>query len=187
MSHDRSVAIGVVRRGGRRGAGLIALLTIVLTTAVILDAGSASAGSDTKVEGRVLDTSTSVTPEPCPDLIATVTGNPRSGPPTSEQVIGCLARTELAGSRPPVPGAPCAGVHVSEHTVVLVRDGRGHVLARSPLGTGRLSADGMHCTFSFSVRVPTASTYSFSVPDAGAVSATYAVLRRSHWRIGLTT
>jgi hypothetical protein len=70
---------------------------------------------------------------------------------------------------------------------VLVRDGRGHLLARSPLGTGRLSADGMHCTFSFSVRVPTASTYSFSLPDGGAVSATSAVLRRLHWRIGLTT
>jgi hypothetical protein len=187
MSHDRSVATGVVRRGGRRCTCLVALLTVVIPTAVVLDAGTASAGNDTKVEGRVLDTSTSVTPEPCPDLIATVTGNPRSGPPTSEQVVGCLARAELAGSRPPVPGAPCAGVHVSEHTSVLVRDGRGHVLARSPLGKGRLSADGMHCTFSFSVRVATASTYSFSVPDAGAVSATYAVLRQSHWRIGLTT
>jgi hypothetical protein len=187
MSHDRSVAIRLVRRGGRRCAGLVALLTVVMTAAVILDAGTASAGSDTKVEGRVLDTSTSVTPEPCPDLIATVTGNPRSGPPTSEQVVGCLARTEVAGSRPPAPGAPCAGVRVSEHTFVLVRDGRGHVLARSPLGKGHRSADGMHCTFSFSVRVPTASTYSFSLPDGGAVSATYAVLRRAHWRIGLTT
>jgi hypothetical protein len=183
MSHDRSVAIG----RGRRGATLAALLTVVITTAVILDAGPASAESVTKVEGRVLDTSTSVTPEPCPDLIATVTGNPRSGPPTTEQVVGCLARAELAGSRPPVSDAPCAGVHVSEHTSVLVRDGRGHVLARSSLGKGRRSADGIHCTFSFSVRVPTASTYSFSVADAGAVSATYAVLRRAHWRIGLTT
>jgi len=115
-----------------------------------------------------------------------VTGTPRSGPPTSEQVVGCLARAELVGSRPPVAGAPCAGVHVSADTSVLVRDGRGRVLARSPLGTGRLSADGMHCTFSFSVRVPTASTYSFSLPDGGAVSATSAVLRRLHWRIGLT-
>jgi len=187
MSQDRSVAIGVVRRGGRRCAGLIALLTVVIPTTVVLGVGSASAGSDTKVEGRVLDTATSMTPEPCPDLIATVTGNPRSGPPTSEQVVGCLARAELVGSRPPVPGAPCAGVHVSARTSVLVRDGRGHVLARSPLGTGRLSADGMHCAFSFSFRVPTASTYSFSLPDGGAVSATSAVLRRLHWRIGLTT
>jgi hypothetical protein len=187
MSQDTSVAIGVVRRGGRRCARLAVLVTVVISTAVILDVGAASAGSDTRVDGRVLDTSASPAPDPCSDLIAAVTGNPSSGPPTSEQVVGCSARAEHEDARPPVPGAPCAGDHVSEHSFVVVRDGDGRVLAHSPLGTGRRSADGLHCMFSFSVRVPTAHAYSFSIPGAGAVSATYAVLHRSHWRIGLAT
>ena len=188
MSDEPSVATGVVRRGAHRRARVLTLvtLTVVISSVVILSAGAASAGSENKVEGRVLDASASVTPDPCPDLVATVTGNPRSGPPTSEQVVGCLARAEVEGSRPPVAGAPCAGVHVSQHTSVLVRDGRGQVLAHSPLGKGHRSADGTHCVFAFSVRVPTASTYSFSISDTRAVSATYAVLRQSHWRIGLT-
>jgi hypothetical protein len=188
MSDEPSVATRVVRRGGHRGARLLTLvtLTVVISTVEMLNAGAASAETENQVEGRVLDTSASVTPDPCPDLVATVTGNPRSGPPTSEQVVGCLARAEVEGSRPPVAGAPCAGVHVSGHTSVLVRDGRGQVLAHSPLGKGHRSADGTHCVFAFSVRVPTANTYSFSISDTRAVSATFAVLRQSHWRIGLT-
>ena len=125
MSHRTSVAVGVVRRGFRRCTRLLALLTVVIPTAVILNSGIASVGSDHWVEGRVLDASASVTPDPCPDLVAAVTGNPRSGPPTSEQVVGCLARAEAEGSRTPVAGAPCAGAHITETTFVLVRDGQG--------------------------------------------------------------
>ena len=155
MSHDASVAVGMVRRGDRRRTRLLALLTVVIPTTVILNTGTV-VGSDHWVEGRVLDASASVAPDPCPDLVAVVTGNPRSGPPTSEQVAGCLVCVEAEGSRPPVAGAPCAGANVTEDTPVLVVDGQGHFLADSSLRKGGCSTSGTLCVFSFSVRVPTA-------------------------------
>ena len=42
MSHGTSVAVGLVRRGFRRCTRLLALLTVVIPTAVILNSGTAS-------------------------------------------------------------------------------------------------------------------------------------------------
>ena len=153
MSHDASVAVGMVRRGDRRRTRLLALLTVVIPTTVIL-IHRHLVGTDHWVEGRELDATASVAPDPCPDLAAVVTGNPRSGPPTSERLPGAWCVWRLM-SRPPAAGAPCAGANVTEDTPVLVVDGQGHFLAdrHSAREAVRRVEPSL---FSFSVRVPTA-------------------------------
>lgn len=112
---------------------------------------------------------------------------PAAEAPLPTLTIGVATSTDV-GYHPP-PGQPCVASRrhndVRVGVPVVVRDGRGEVIATSQLEPGTL-ADAA-CVFFAEVRdLARADFYSFDVGGHQGVTKSYAELLEARWQLGIT-